>query len=111
MITSLLRAQEFKRVIPQLRTFDEIKVLRPPAHLVESFSQMVEPVYSLIKANELESITLTQIRDALIPKLLSGEMRISINEDFSKETDRLDDIMEEKKRLQKPLSEWCDNVR
>ncbi len=42
-----------------------------------AFSRVVGPLYSLYRTNAEESLTLVAIRDALLPKLLSGEIRVS----------------------------------
>lgn len=38
--------------------------------------QRLQPLYDLIDSNAAENQTLTETRDALLPKLLSGEMRV-----------------------------------
>jgi len=37
---------------------------------------MVLPLYERIEKNELESRTLAQTRDLLLPKLMSGKLRV-----------------------------------
>ena len=37
---------------------------------------MVKPLFEKIVANELESRTIAQTRDLLLPKLMSGEIRV-----------------------------------
>jgi len=53
----------------------EIKFLVPPADLLNKFNEKVEPL--LIKAYRLkkENKTLAALRDLLLPKLMSGEVR------------------------------------
>jgi len=41
----------------------------------EIFSQIIEPFFSSILANNRESRTLAQLRDLLLPKRMSGEIR------------------------------------
>lgn len=48
----------------------------PPIELVEKFDAIVVPLLQRQRANELESETLAQTRDLLLPKLLSGEIRL-----------------------------------
>jgi len=48
----------------------------PPASLSAFFEDLVSPVFSQIAANEKESHTLAQTRDLLLPKLMSGEIRL-----------------------------------
>jgi len=54
----------------------ELPVLLPPAPLLEKFDECVSPLIHRIFANCNESRTLAALRDALLPKLLSGELRV-----------------------------------
>lgn len=45
----------------------------PPIELREEFAQVVAPLWSQHSANERQSRTLANLRDTLLPKLLSGE--------------------------------------
>ena len=51
-------------------------ILLPPAQILQEFERQVGPIRELIAQNEDESRTLAAIRDALLPKLLSGEIRV-----------------------------------
>lgn len=48
----------------------------PPAATQESFANKVEPFRSKMFLNEKESRTLAELRDLLLPKLISGELRV-----------------------------------
>lgn len=48
----------------------------PGESLIECFASVAKPMIAKIVANERESRTLTALRDALLPKLISGELRI-----------------------------------
>lgn len=48
----------------------------PSEKLRRLFDLIAEPIFAKIESNENESRTLTQIRDTLLPKLLSGEIRV-----------------------------------
>ena len=56
-------------------TFSSLKVLKPTKTLINSFSEMVAPIHSLILSNETESRNLSNQREALLPELLSGQMQ------------------------------------
>ncbi|MEI7983088.1 MAG: restriction endonuclease subunit S, partial [Bacteroidota bacterium] len=43
---------------------------------MEDFHNAVEPMFKKIKANQTQIRTLTQLRDTLLPKLMSGEVRV-----------------------------------
>ncbi len=51
----------------------------------DAFSSIVTPAFMSIKANAEAIATLTQLRDTLLPKLISGELRVSEVESFIKE--------------------------
>jgi type I restriction enzyme S subunit len=57
--------------------FHAIKRATPPSALVEAFEKLVFPIDQRIENNENESRTLAALRDALLPKLLSGELRVT----------------------------------
>jgi len=54
----------------------EMKVVVPPRGLISKFDEAVAPMVKRIIANLHESRTLAALRDALLPKLLSGELRV-----------------------------------
>ena len=54
-----------------------IQVVIPPEHTLREYNDLVEPLFSLFRANEEECKTLTALRDMLLPKLMSGEIDVS----------------------------------
>jgi type I restriction enzyme S subunit len=48
----------------------------PPDDLLRRFNRVVEPLFQKVYSNLHESRTLAALRDALLPKLLSGELRV-----------------------------------
>lgn len=52
----------------------------PPAELMQRFDALVEPMLDQIEHIYLESRTLAETRDALLPRLVSGEIRTPILE-------------------------------
>ena len=61
--------------------FQTLSQLRPSDEIIEAFERLVYPLDQSIENNENQSRTLSQIRDALLPKLLSGEIRVKQIED------------------------------
>ena len=59
------------------KTFEGVNVLLPqePDYIVE-FEKMIEPCFSKMKQNNNQIQTLIQQRDSLLPKLMSGEVKI-----------------------------------
>jgi type I restriction enzyme S subunit len=52
----------------------------PPKELLETADKIFRPLYDKQLANERESLTLAALRDTLLPKLLSGELRVNDSE-------------------------------
>ncbi len=52
------------------------KSVLPPAALTYVFRDAVDPVIRKIRFNELQAQTLTQLRDTLLPRLISGQLRL-----------------------------------
>jgi len=59
------------------QNFRPILVELPPKELMAAFTEKVAPLYAQITATLHQSRTLATIRDALLPKLLSGELSTS----------------------------------
>jgi type I restriction enzyme, S subunit len=55
--------------------FRPIPLVRPPQHVMHAFDCQARQLYERIVANERQSRTLAETRDALLPRLLSGELR------------------------------------
>ena len=54
-----------------------VQVVIPPEHNLRKYNNLVEPLFSLFRANEEDCKTLTALRDTLLPKLMSGEIDVS----------------------------------
>lgn len=57
--------------------FRPIKVALPPSDALVQFDEVVTPMLERIQNNERHIATLVAIRDALLPRLLSGQLRVS----------------------------------
>jgi type I restriction enzyme S subunit len=57
------------------------KVILPPATLIQTADRHIGPLIEAIPSHLVQSRTLAATRDALLPKLVSGELRL---EDFSR---------------------------
>jgi type I restriction enzyme S subunit len=58
------------------QTIKQIKINVPPRNLCCAFDFLVKPTFEKIRNNVLESRTLAELRDRLLPKLMSGEIRV-----------------------------------
>ncbi|MEJ5040324.1 restriction endonuclease subunit S [Pseudomonas sp. B21-036] len=51
-------------------------VVNPPGMVIEQFNSLVEKIHQMIFGNEQKAKTLTQLRDTLLPRLISGQLRL-----------------------------------
>lgn len=56
------------------------EVLLPDNAILKRFNDLMRPIFQLLVQNQEESLRLAEVRDALLPKLMSGE--ISLNEEM-----------------------------
>jgi type I restriction enzyme S subunit len=56
--------------------FDHFLVTEPPTEIACAFGNIAAPFMRMMKAKADESRTLAALRDTLLPKLLSGELRV-----------------------------------
>ena len=75
MITNMTGTSGRQRVPAECLT--NFKVAVPTAQLAEKFRKFASAVFAQMKAHDEESRTLAGLRDALLPKLLSGEIRLN----------------------------------
>ena len=54
----------------------EAKILVPSPKTLEKYNLLFQPLFNQILSNRLESELLTKTRDILLPKLMSGEIRV-----------------------------------
>lgn len=52
------------------------QVVLPSEPVLKNFDSIVKPIFYNIQNNTLENINLTQLRDTLLPKLMSGEIDV-----------------------------------
>ena len=64
------------------RNFRPIKILLPNKDLLVKFNEIIEPIVDKMTRLQREVTTLSSLRDALLPKLISGELRIKDFERF-----------------------------
>ena len=63
------------------KTFRPFPVIVPTIEIVDEYSRIVRSLYDQIALNGQESETLTELRDTLIPKLLSGGQKLEGGKD------------------------------
>lgn len=62
------------------KDFHNIERTMPPSEIVHAFEQLVSPIDDQIAGISKQSKTLAELRDALLPKLLSGELSVQPTE-------------------------------
>ena len=58
------------------QTIKAMKIVIPDTNQLENYFEKVNSIFKQIKANQSENHNLTQLRDTLLPKLISGEVRL-----------------------------------
>ena len=61
--------------------FSSLPALDAEPSIIHAFDQLVSPIHDSILANEKQSQILAQVRDALLPRLISGEMRVNTRDE------------------------------
>ena len=72
------------------QTMSRFELCKPTDCLVRAFEQVVSPLAERIVANVHESRAIGRLRDALLPKLVSGELRVHDAERLAKAVGRRD---------------------
>ena len=63
--------------------FSKIKIPLPNKETITSFNEVVTPKFDKIFENQTQIRTLTSLRDTLLPKLMSGELRVNFKNNKS----------------------------
>lgn len=57
--------------------FRRIRTVAPTAAVMDAFDRVSRPMYRKVVEHERESRILAALRDALLPQLISGELRVN----------------------------------
>lgn len=78
-----------KAAIPGINQADvkELKLLVPGEQALRRFDEVTSPLVSRIFANSKKAQTLTNLRDTLLPRLISGQLRLPEAETVLKDMD------------------------
>jgi type I restriction enzyme, S subunit len=72
-------AESRSGTFPQI-TFDSVKnyvVVMPPERVLNKFEELVKPMLNLINETKSNRVILSNLRDALLPRLMSGELKVN----------------------------------
>jgi type I restriction enzyme S subunit len=61
----------------QRHHLSEAMTIVPDQRTIKVADDVIAPLFNLLIANDLESRTLAATRDLLLPKLMSGEIRVT----------------------------------
>lgn len=53
-----------------------LHVVNPPGAVIKQFNNCVETIHQMVFSNEQQAQTLSQLRDSLSPRLISGQLRL-----------------------------------
>ena len=56
--------------------FEKINIIIPEISILDTFNNNIKSIFDMIKSNQIENQKLASIRDTLLPKLMSGEIRV-----------------------------------
>lgn len=56
-----------------------VPITMPPINLLNQYNDIIEPLFDQIRTNQNQIQYLTQLRDTLLPKLMSGEIKVPTN--------------------------------
>lgn len=83
MLSPLMKAEIGRKTLSRsifetlhVSEIEDLRVILPPDHVRKEFDDLVRPLHNKINHNIKESITLEQVRNTLLPELLSGNIRI-----------------------------------
>jgi type I restriction enzyme S subunit len=63
-------------------TFASSRIVLPPKPVLKEFEEQAAPVFHRVLRSTHESLTLAALRDTLLPRLISGELRVKDAEKF-----------------------------
>jgi type I restriction enzyme S subunit len=59
------------------KALNNVKLIIAPPNINNAFNEIIQPLYRSIRENKMKNEILTLTRDALLPRLLSGELPVS----------------------------------
>ena len=73
--------------VPSMTTkvLNNLLLVRPSGGVIEEFDALISAYFRKSEQNNQESQSLTQLRDTLLPKLISGEIRLPAAEQLTEE--------------------------
>ena len=88
LYVAIFGKQEFVEYKGHWPDFEIKEIVIPSRQLSKIYGEYVREIFLDIFANEIQSVTLANLRDTLLPKLLSGELASTVDDSLSKEQER-----------------------
>ena len=60
------------------KSLKDYVIVIPPMEIVQNFNETIQPLFMKMMKNNSENKRLSAIRDVLLPKLMSGEIRVPV---------------------------------
>ena len=60
-----------------ITALDNLRIISPPKNFVDTMNDLFSSIYRSISSNKDETYELEQLRDTLLPKLISGELEVN----------------------------------
>jgi len=60
------------------KTFQSAQCIQPPKEIINEFEKQVTPMMDAVLNHQKQSRTLASLRDTLLPKLISGELKVQM---------------------------------
>ena len=61
-----------------VKEIEKLRTILPPYEIIKKFEELARPFQKLVNMNIKGNLNLIQIRDSLLPRLMSGRIRVSI---------------------------------
>ena len=75
-IISLASGSTFREI--NKSTFRNLKIVVPGLKSMKLYNKLIKPLFSQIMNNQAQNTELSQIRDVILPKLMSGKIRVKL---------------------------------
>ena len=75
-----IKARASGTTFPEIskKNFRTLTVVKPTSDVTVAYQQAAEPLFDLLTACVKENVCLTKIRDYILPRLLSGQVRVEV---------------------------------
>lgn len=79
MMTKDLVSMNAGSAVPSMTTdiLNKMAIIIPSENAINTFDAIISPIYQQMRFNKRESQKLAELRDTLLPKLMSGEIDVS----------------------------------